>query len=366
MFQDFSSANPLVTVVIAVRNGGEFLSKTLWSVRRQTFENIEVIVVDDGSTDDTAQIAFRHGAEDDRIRVVQIAPGGVAAARNLGILQAQGDLVTLVDGDDLIHSDLLSSHVARFLQGPNSVAAVFSLGVNIDEDDVVGNLLLPFGRSTMRSLEGWVLLPMIYRYFPSPSSTTYRRECMLELGGYDVHLPFAEDYELMLRFVERWKIGFVDRPLMGYRYVPSSRSARATLKLRGQKSILRNFKKRCPWIPRYVWRWSLAGVYKNASWKSLQTKHRARAIQYGIAALCLDPILLLEPAMLPRLYSYLLTGRASQENRIVTFPDGLDRLDDHTSTVQFKLYAWIEQRRNRRMFDAEYRARGEIEGHGRW
>jgi len=362
MFEEFSSTNPLVTVVIAVRNGGEFLSKTLWSVRRQSFENIEVIVVDDGSTDDTAQIARQHGTEDDRIRVVQIDPSGVSTARNLGIMQAQGDLVTLVDGDDLIHPDLLSSHVARFLRGPNPVAAVFSLGVNIDQDDVVGNLLLPFGRDTMRNLEGWVLLPMIYRYFPSPSSTTFRRWCLQELGGYDVRLPFAEDYELVLRFVERWKIGYVDRPLMGYRYVPTSLSSRATLYLQAQKVMLRNFKKRTDWTPNYVWRWSLAGAYKNAAWKSLQTKHRMRAIQYGIAALCLDPILLLEPAMLPRLYSYLLTGRASQENRTVTFPDGLYQLDDRPSTVLSKLYASIEQRRDRRMVVAEYTARGERDG----
>ena len=95
------SQTPLVGVVVPAYNAAATLDETLRSVRAQTHRALEIIVVDDGSLDDTAAIARRHAAEDERVRVLCQANAGVAAARNAGWQSSRADLIAFIDADDL-------------------------------------------------------------------------------------------------------------------------------------------------------------------------------------------------------------------------------------------------------------------------
>lgn len=94
---------PLVSVVIPAYNASEYLEDCIDSVSRQSYRPIEIIVIDDGSTDDTGAIVSRLARSDGRIRLISVENGGVSRARNIGIEVSTGEFVTFVDADDLIH-----------------------------------------------------------------------------------------------------------------------------------------------------------------------------------------------------------------------------------------------------------------------
>jgi glycosyltransferase involved in cell wall biosynthesis len=360
---DRIAESPLVSVVVAVRNGENYLDRTLLSVRQQRYPKVEIIVVDDGSTDSTSQVARMHCADDERIRLIQSKPVGAGAARNIGIKHALGDLICLVDGDDLVHPELLAAHVERFLSGPFPVAAVWSLGVTIDQDDLILGRMLPFDAVTIRSVDGWALLPMVYRFFPSPSSTTFLRSALIEIGGYNEDLPNGEDYDLLLRVVEHWRIGLVNRVLVGYRIVPGSRSSNFRLKLRVERSFFRDLNKRVGYIPFWVWRTSFAERYKNASWKSLQSGRKTWGLLYGVLAVSLDPSLLLRPNTFSQLFKLFGVGKENLQNRSLRFTDDLVQfLDEEMNSHQRRqtLYALITKWRYQRMVVAEESARSKL------
>lgn len=354
------TSGPLVTVVVAVRNGEAFLNATLISIRRQNYSNIEVIVVDDGSTDGTAQVARLHCADDKRFNLVQSEPVGAGAARNLGIKQASGEIIALLDGDDLMHPDLLSEHVKRFQNDQFPVDVVWSPGVIIDQNDSILAEVVTFDRSTISKVEGWVLLPMLYRYFPLSGATTFRLSCIREEKGYEANVMISEDYEMMLRVAERRPIGVVNRHLLGYRRVPGSRSHRFKDSLRVEKAILRSLRTRNQWVPIWVWRWSLASRYLSASSKAMQNKFQFQGFNYAMIAIFLDPLVLLQPGSLRASLQYLFRDRKSGPRMNFIFPDEIDSFFDQTSnfkSLRYKTFEVITRRRHRRMVEFELEAR---------
>ena len=351
---------PLVTVVVAVRNGEAFLNATLISVRRQTYSNIEVIVVDDGSTDGTSQVARMHCADDKRINLVQSEPVGAGAARNLGIKQASGEIIALLDGDDLMHPDLLSEHVKRFQNAQFPVDVVWSPGVVIDQNDSIVAEVVTFDRSTISKVEGWVLLPMLYRYFPLSGGTSFRLSCIREEKGYKSDVMISEDYEMMLRIAERRQIGVVNRHLLGYRRVPGSRSHRFRDSLQVDKAILRSLRTRNQWVPIWVWRWSLASRYLSVSSKAMQSRSQFYGISCAMVATFLDPLVLLQPGSLRQGFQYLFRDRKSGSRMNFNFPDEIESFLDQTTnfkSLSYKTFEAITRRRHRRMVKFEYEAR---------
>jgi glycosyltransferase involved in cell wall biosynthesis len=351
-----------VTVVIAVRDGERHLDKTLESVRHQSYSDLEVIVVDDGSTDGSAEIVRRNAVQDSRVRLVQVDSIGVARARNLGIEQARGDLIALVDGDDLWHRDRVAAHVRRFAAGGDRLAAVWSPPVTIDEDDRIIAEVLASDRATMAATDGWVLLPMLYRFFPACGSTaTFRKSALLEAGGFADDVSVAEDFDLILRIAEQWQVGVVPQPLVGYRQVPQSRSSLAQINLRSQKRILHDLCDRAGWIPRWAVRWSMAGRYVAASSRAFGTRRRVRGVLYGVAAVSCDPFVLLHPSALPQTFRLLFRRTGSSRPVTGYFPDDVEAYLESVGSSSGRWYAafaWLEARRRRRMVAAELLARG--------
>jgi len=117
-FVTTGSRPPVVTVVTPAYNVARYLHETVGSVLRQTFSALELVIVDDGSTDDTLAVARRLAATDARIRVVATPNGGPASARNTALRSARGEFVALLDSDDLLMPDYLAKQLAVFKAHP--------------------------------------------------------------------------------------------------------------------------------------------------------------------------------------------------------------------------------------------------------
>lgn len=210
-----------VSVVIPTYNRAQTVMDAIRSVLVQTFSDLELIVVDDGSTDDTAT---RVGAvADPRLRYVRGRHAGVSAARNLGVRQARSELVSFLDSDDIWHTDKLACEVAYLARRPE-VDAVFTDLEKRHGDRVYPSFMRQtavFSRRLLRTThpDGLVLEPREMRLclleeVPiKPSALTMRRRAFEDVGGFDETWSSSEDWEFLLRLARAHRFAYLDRPL---------------------------------------------------------------------------------------------------------------------------------------------------------
>jgi glycosyltransferase involved in cell wall biosynthesis len=195
---------PLVSAVIPTRNRLELVRRAIASVRSQSYPNVEIIVVDDGSTDGTAETL----SNEEDVRLVRLHEGlGGAGARNRGVEAATGDLIAFLDSDDEWLPEKLTQQVPRLLDQPD-VGAVYSRHYSHDDEtgvrtEVHSNLYT--GDITEQLFSG--------RCPRTVSLFTVRREALEEVGGFDENLPGFQDTDLWIRIAERWQFDAVDAPL---------------------------------------------------------------------------------------------------------------------------------------------------------
>jgi glycosyltransferase involved in cell wall biosynthesis len=199
-----------VSVVIPNYNYSRFLRETIDSVLAQTYREIEVIVVDDGSTDDSKEILAGYS---DRIQTVFQQNQGVSAARNNGVKASRGKYVAFLDADDSWMPEKIEKQMARF-------AADDSLGlvhVGVREIDADGNVLL----DRLEGLEGEVAkeLLMLKRegVLGGGSGLMVPRVIFDEVGGFDTRLSTSADWDLFYQIASRHPVGFVPELLIRYR-----------------------------------------------------------------------------------------------------------------------------------------------------
>ncbi len=213
-----SMSEPLVSVVIPAYNASRFIRRTLDSVRNQTYSELEIIVVDDGSTDDTARLVADFARLDDRLRLVSTENRGVAAARNTGIALSKGHFVAFLDADDLWHPTKIEKQVSALARRSEDWGGVYTLFHGIDEQD---RLLSPMGVRGISS--GYIYARhLVLRSVGNGSALMVRRNILLEIGGFDPSYAAAgiggcEDADLELRLVEKYKMDVVPERLVGYR-----------------------------------------------------------------------------------------------------------------------------------------------------
>src|SRR5690606_15977961 len=126
--------DPVVSVVVPAYNAEAYLGEALRSVLAQTYELLEVLVIDDGSQDRTADIVRELAMEDERVRLLQQSNSGVADARNLGIEHARGVYIAPLDADDLFYPQKLEAQVARMESGDEAVGVVYCWWISIDHE----------------------------------------------------------------------------------------------------------------------------------------------------------------------------------------------------------------------------------------
>src|SRR6266851_4746743 len=192
----------LVSVIIPAYNDAATIERTISSVLNQTYSNLEVLVVDDGSTDETAVLVQRMADVDPRIRLLQKANGGLVSARNHGIAHSGGEFIAPIDADDLWHPEKIEKQVAVMRDRGDQVGLVYCWSRAIDEQDRV------LWDVTPCNLRGSVYAALIIRNFLSSGAPLVRKCCAEAVGGYDATLasrgaPCCEDLKFNLDIAER-------------------------------------------------------------------------------------------------------------------------------------------------------------------
>jgi glycosyltransferase involved in cell wall biosynthesis len=230
------SGDPLVSVVVPCFNAARTLLRTLRSAQRQTYRNLEILIVDDGSTDSTHEIATKFAANDPRARVLMQPNSGVAAARNLGIAHAQGEYIAPLDADDLWAPQKVELQV-RKIQSDTAIGLVYAWFDNVNDDDEI----IPGG--SRARYEGHVLSDLCtVDFVGNGSNPLMRTSAVREVGGYDPELRAqsaegCEDWKLALCLAERYRFGLVPHSLVGYRCSAGNMSNRTAMMMRSARLV---------------------------------------------------------------------------------------------------------------------------------
>lgn len=235
--------SPLVSVIIPAYNAESFIERTIQSVLNQTYKNIEIIVVDDGSQDRTSEIVKEIAQQENCLRLLHQPNLGVAAARNLGICNSKGEFIAPIDADDIWYPRNLEKQVNTMLTA-SSVGMVYSWSVDIDEEDRLT------GGFHTSPLEGNIYNALIYRNFiGNASATLIRRSCFEKVGKYDSQFKEqnaqgCEDWDLYLRIANVYKIRVVPEFLVGYRQLIGSMSSNYSSMSKSHWLLLADIQKR--------------------------------------------------------------------------------------------------------------------------
>lgn len=206
------TASPRITIVIAAYNAAGTLAETLASVAAQTYRNFELVVVDDGSVDDTPVLLARHQAMWPWLRWTCQSNAGASAARMLAIGMARGEFIAFLDSDDLWLPDKLALQMALFDRNP-STALVFT-----DERSFSANGNAPLSRFQQKPpARGRVLTTLFFGNFILNSSVVVRKDALLAAGGLNSLHRVHEGVDLWLRIAEHHELDYVDEVLVRYR-----------------------------------------------------------------------------------------------------------------------------------------------------
>jgi len=198
-----------VSIIIPAYNKAELTVKTVDSVLKQTYPNIEILVVDDGSTDNTREVLSSY---QDKIRYIYKENGGASSARNFGIKKAKGEFIGFVDCDDLYARDKVELSVTYLKKNPD-FGYLHTGACFIDEkDEIVGDYSHP-----MSQQQGWVSRRLILHNFICNSTVFMRKSALERTGFFDEEIFTPADWDMWIRLAEIVQIGYIDYPLTYYR-----------------------------------------------------------------------------------------------------------------------------------------------------
>jgi len=203
---------PKVTVVVPTYNRAHMLATCLASIARQTYDDLEVVVVDDGSDDNTAEVVARFAG----VRYVRQENQGAPGAYNRGVAEAGGEYVMLVDSDDSICEDAVATE-ARVLDANPDVGLVYAQAWQVNEAGAVTGLRRPeFARhSYVRNGREEIRALLFWNHITSPTPMV-RRRCFETVGLFDPRLRVGEDWDMWIRIAKRYDVAYVARPLGNY------------------------------------------------------------------------------------------------------------------------------------------------------
>ena len=202
-----SAKTPLVSVVIPAHNCERFIGQTIESVLGQSLNDLEVIVVDDGSVDGTGRLALRYG---NPVRVVTQDNAGVCVARNRGIGEATGLYIALLDQDDYWFPDKLEQQVGLLEREADfGVAYTSFMPWEADADGVYAAPMSMdrsrFGEGIEEAFSGWIYHQFLLDCWMLTSTAVFRKEAFERCGTFDPSLPYGEDWDLWLRLSREYR-----------------------------------------------------------------------------------------------------------------------------------------------------------------
>ena len=204
------TSRPLVSVIIATYNMARYLGDAIASVLDQTYTNLELHVIDDGSTDGTPEVVRRF-KDDPRLHYTWQPNAGQAVAKNRGITESRGEFIGFCDADDMWTPEKLTLQIPLF--GKNDrLGLVYSRVVGLVEDGTT----VPFAEIFERPSGSVLDTLFIYNFVPFGTAVV-RRACLAELNGFDTSLRMGIDWELWLRIATRYQFQYLDEVTYIYR-----------------------------------------------------------------------------------------------------------------------------------------------------
>jgi len=251
---------PLVSIIVPTHNYGEYVSDAINSALNQTYKNIELLVIDDGSTDDTRAIVARFEGQ---LSYYFQENGGVSSARNFGVRQAKGEFVVFLDSDDMLHEDYVEETLTLLQQQSQTVGFVYTQLQNFEANSDVSD----FAAYSLHELK-------INNYIPSGSLI---RGHLARRFHYNERFSMLEDWDYYLTLAENGFVGLLlNKPLIHYRQHLDSRSALDRVsqedKLRSRHAIIMSHKK-------------LYGIRRILIHETWYLSHEVRVLSRGLRGL---------------------------------------------------------------------------------
>jgi glycosyltransferase involved in cell wall biosynthesis len=291
---------PIVSVIVPTFDSARTVEATLASALGQTLADLEVVVVDDGSRDDTPARVEAVARRDPRVRLLVQPNRGVAAARNAAIAASRGAFVAPLDADDLWHPTKLARQLARFETAGPRTGLVYAWTTIVDEAGA------PLAAAPAWRAEGAVLpLLLCHHFIGSASCPLIRREPLEAIGGYDASLLAAgaqgcEDWDLALRLAERCEFAVVPEYLVYYRRSPGSMSLRTDSVARSFEIVAGRLARAHPELPAVLFRWSRSHFHRYLADVCLRAGDPRGALRWNLRAFRADPLSLLSTELVAR------------------------------------------------------------------
>ena len=274
--------DPLVSVIVPAWNAEATLAETLASISAQTYANLEIVIVDDGSTDRTPEVAEAFCKTETRATLVRKPNGGLSSARNAAIAACKGEWIAPLDADDIWHPTAVEKLVGAALAAPERPGLVYCWYRDIDES---GHLL---GSGPRWAFEGPALQRLAY--WNTIHSVLLSRGAVDAVSGYDEQLRACEDISMQLEVARRYPIAVVPEHLLGYRTRPGSMSSDTKLVVTFAQDVNRKLMADGARIRDDVLRWNDAYFEKILADSALAVGDHAAAAKHLVRAITLDPL----------------------------------------------------------------------------
>lgn len=279
----YCELDPLVSIIIPAYNAESFIQETLFSIVQQTYQKIEIIVVDDGSKDNTNNLIKSFALSDSRITVMSQSNSGVSAARNLGIEKSKGEFIAFIDADDIYSPCAIEKLTSTMLQADDSVGVVYGWTARIDEKTSLT------GKFTTPQSSGNIYQEILRNDFVA-SATLVRKKCIDRVGNFNCSMRFGcEDWDFYLRLSEHYLYKAIPEFIYGYREVYDSTTYNCSKMEHGYQQYIAEACKRNTEISTEVVNSILASSFLYLSSKNRAERKFLDSIKYIIRAWSMYP-----------------------------------------------------------------------------
>jgi glycosyltransferase involved in cell wall biosynthesis len=270
----------LVSVIIPAFNAERFIGETITSALSQTYRSFEIIVVDDGSSDQTASIVRQIQRRDNRLFLYQQENRGSADARNSGIAHSKGELIAFLDADDLWHPTKIEKQVSAF-QRDQSVGLVYTWSRMIDTEGMIDGIT-----GASHTVKGNVFNHfLIVNPVANGSVAMVRRNCLPLPFPFDPELKGLEDSFFYLRIAASHKVDYVPEYLVGYRWNTGlNTSSNLRVQEFSHSIFIKKLLSEYPDTPKRFVKWSAAGLRFGHAQVLAKKGEYSRAIKLVVAA----------------------------------------------------------------------------------
>jgi glycosyltransferase involved in cell wall biosynthesis len=266
---------PKVSVIVPAYNAMTYLPETLKSVLQQTFTDFEVLIIDDGSTDNIVQ--WTGELVDSRVKLIVQQNQGASVARNTGIAQAQGEYIAFLDADDLWEPTKLEKQVHCLEENPE-IGLVHTNMLLIDWQGKSS------GRVMKSNAEGDALKQLLKQNTIATSSVIVRNDCLKTVGEFDRNLRYSQDWDMWVRIAARYPLAVIKEPLVSYRQHPNNATKNWQMLEQGFGMIEKLFQSVSQELM-YLKNRSYGYASIFLAWKAIQNSDRQQAIYFRTQAI---------------------------------------------------------------------------------